>query len=197
MEINFHRLYISPILLIGLCVFAEANIPDHISPIRSTYLHINGLNYHFDANPTSNDYLYGVGFHYDLFYTQDTQFSFLNRIMIALEADIFNDSQRHWAFAAGFSFTRLLHKTENFSFGFGITTGLIYKKNLRRDSDLPVYPLALPFIQIRTRKIKVRTTWIPPSGTTAITNFFFSSCSRWGDSSWMRNVGAYRLPMVE
>jgi hypothetical protein len=83
-----------------LCEFAEADITDYASPIRTTYLHINGLSYHFDASPTSNDYLYGVGFHYDWFYTQDTKFSFLNRIMIALEADIFNDSQRHWAFAA-------------------------------------------------------------------------------------------------
>jgi len=158
-----------------LCEFAEADITDYASPIRTTYLHINGLSYHFDASPTSNDYLYGVGFHYDWFYTQDTKFSFLNRIMIALEADIFNDSQRHWAFAAGFSFTRALQKSENFSFDFGITTGLIHKKNLRRDSDLPVYPLALPFIQIGTQKIKVRTTWIPPVRHGGDNQLFFSA----------------------
>ena len=155
MDIKFYRFYFSSILLIGMCAFAEANIPVHAPTLRSTYIHINGLSYHFDASPSANEFLYGVGFHYDWFYTQDIQFKFLTGILIALEAEIFNDSQHHWAYAAGLSFTRTLQKTEKLSFDLGITTGLIYKKNLRRDSDLPVYPFALLFSRSGPKRLRL------------------------------------------
>ncbi len=181
MDIKFYRFYFSSILLIGMCAFAEANIPVHAPTLRSTYIHINGLSYHFDASPSANEFLYGVGFHYDWFYTQDIQFKFLNGILIALEAEIFNDSQHHWAYAAGLSFTRTLQKTEKLSFDLGITTGLTYKKNLRRDSDLPVYPFALPFFQIGTQKIKIRTTWIPPVRHDSDNQLIIQLVLRWKD----------------
>lgn len=102
---KIHKFYLSPILFIGICVSAEENFPARAPPLRSTYIHINGLRYHFDASSNANDFLYGEGFHYDWFYIQDSPFSFLNRIMIALEADILNDSQHHWTYAAGATYS--------------------------------------------------------------------------------------------
>ena len=139
----------------------------------STYFHVNGLSYHFHGSPTSNAYLYGGGIHYDWLYLRDTRIGFLNGTMVAFEVDIFNDSQRHWAYAAGLSLTRPLKNVRSFSFDLGVTAGLIYKKNLRENSDLPLFPLAFPFVQFGTAKIKVRTTWIPPVRSAGDNQFFF------------------------
>ncbi len=112
------------------------------------WLHLNGYTHHFDA-PGANDDLYGAGF---TWYTRR-----YGPLATAWEADVFEDSGKKLCGYVGHSWTLPLQ------FGsVGVTGALMYHRNFVKQTPTRVLPVALPFLETRGERVKLRVYYIPP-----------------------------------
>jgi len=144
------------VLIVFYCSPALSGDTDNETSKR--HLHINGLSYHFKSSDKDNAYTWGAGITLDRGYL-DERFGWLKGVMFGWEADVFKDSNREIAYAAGFS----VRKSFLSWYEWGVTMGLTHKKNLERDTGWPIFPYALPFLQTAFEApVNLRLVWIPP-----------------------------------
>lgn len=118
-----------------------------LSEVR-TWIHLNGYTHHFAASDANNR-LFGLGFtHYDRNY---------GRVRAAWEGDLFQDSAckpsgylgRSWTFPVPFV-------------SLGVTGAVMYHRNFAAQNRYRLLPVALPFLETRGGRLKVRAYYVPP-----------------------------------
>lgn len=134
-------------LLFSLLVVACAcRAADVIEP--RGWLHLNGYSYHLIAKDC-NSFLYGTGL---TWYTRYT-----DSLHTAWEADVFADSARKPAAYVGYSVGLPLRWLT-----VGATGAIMYHRNFVAEDRFRILPVAVPFVEFGTRKVKLRVYYVPP-----------------------------------
>lgn len=113
------------------------------------WLHLNGYSHHFAA-PDANNKILGLGYTW-----------YVRRYgarAVAWEADAFQDSAKKFSGYVGRSWTFRLGELG----GVGVTGALMYHRNFKKQTSLGVLPVALPYLELRGRAMKLRAYYIPP-----------------------------------
>lgn len=140
-----NRLAATLLFLLGAGVGRSA--PEFID--TRGWLHLNGYTHHFDA-PGANDNIFGAGFTwYDRRHGSP---------LVAWEGEVFRDSGRKLSAYLGRSWTFSIGD----HIGAGLTAAVMYHQNFARQNRWRVLPVGLPFLETRSRSLKLRVYYVPP-----------------------------------
>jgi hypothetical protein len=134
---------LTPLLGIALLSFAASAAPG----ASAWYLHANGSSYHFNRRDL-NEENWGVGVTY--------AFDVEARWGWAIEADYFKDSFGDPSGYAGGSFRRRFKYADVGLLGF-----VMYRESAEDNIGSKVFPGVLPFVEVGTDRIRLRTAYIP------------------------------------
>lgn len=125
-----------------------------LPPVRQSFLHLNGYSIHFDKRPAPgksvNDHLFGLG--------GSVEFDTHGPLIWGIAGDVFWDSREEVSAVLGPS----CHYPFNDHVSVGGAAFLMYKTAFQRDYGFPILPVPLPFAEIGTERIRLRTYYIPP-----------------------------------
>lgn len=112
------------------------------------WIHLNGYSHHFAADD-ANDQLLGLGYtHYRRRY---------GPVIPAWEFDVFQDSGKKLSTYVGHSWTVPFKHLSA-----GVTAAVMYHRNFAAHNRLSTAPVAFPFLESRSERLKVRVYYIPP-----------------------------------